>query len=90
MTKRTPTKIRECEYLQPVSNEIVRNDDVRYCSLRHVRLNVHMQTHMQVMCAIYCLLGIIVFSLLVLLLLYISWKKFLIEGFFIGDYVKEI
>ena len=24
----TPTKIRECEYLQPISNEIVQNDDV--------------------------------------------------------------
>ena len=49
-----------------------------------------MQTHTQVMCAIYCMLGIIVFSLLLLLLLYISCKKLLIEGFFIEDYGKEI
>ena len=90
MTKRTPTKIRECEYLQPISNEIVQNDDVPYCSLRHVRSQVHMQTHTQVMCAIYCMLGIIVFSLLLLLLLYISCKKLLIEGFFIENYGKEI
>ena len=41
-------------------------------------------------CAIYRTRRIIVFSLLVSLLLYISCKKFFIEGFFIEDYMQGI
>ena len=52
-----------------------------YCSTRHAS---------KFTCAIYCTREIIVFSLLVLLLLYISRKKFFIKGFFIEEYVNEI
>ena len=52
-----------------------------YCSTRHAS---------KFTCAIYRTREIIVFSLLVLLLLYISRKKFFIKGFFIEDYVNEI
>ena len=41
-------------------------------------------------CAIYCTCEIIVFPIVVLLLLYISQKKFFIEWFFIEDFVKVI
>ena len=41
-------------------------------------------------CAIYRTRKIIISSLLVLLLLYISREKFFIKGFFIEDYVSEI
>ena len=54
--------------------------------MRHVQ--IHMQVSLQ--CAIYYMCEIIVFSLVVMLLLYIPCKKFFIEGFFVEDYLKEI
>ena len=57
----------------------------------HAIAHAHRRTHTsKFTCAIYCKRKIVVFSLLVLLLLYISCKKFFIERFFIEDYVKEI
>lgn len=42
-------------------------------------------------CAIHCMGKFIIFSLFILLLLYISHnKKFLIEGFFIEYYMQEM
>ena len=62
-----------------------------YCFLRCVQLTVHTHTHTsKFLCVIFCMPEIINFLLLVLLLLYISHKKFFIEGFFIEDYVKEM
>ena len=53
--------------------------------------HAHRGTHTsKFTCAIYCKRKIVVFSLLVLLLLYISCKKFFIERFFIEDYVREL
>ena len=62
-----------------------------HCSLRCVWLQEHAQTYAnKFMCAIYWTREIIVFSLFVLLLLYISHKKFFIERFLVEDYIKEI
>ena len=55
-------------------------------STRHATAHARADTHAsKFTCAIYCTHEIIVFSLLVLLLLYISRKKLFIKGFFIED-----
>ena len=57
-------------------------------AIAHARAGTHKS---KFMCAMYCTHKIIVFSLFVLLLLYISHKEeFLIEGSFTEDYREEI
>ena len=56
-------------------------------AIARIRADTHAS---KFMCAIYRTREIIIFSLLVLLLLYISREKFFIKGFFIEDYVNEI